>query len=275
MRWVLAPAARTQPGDYAGSWVKRDKRLVVGVRGKVYPATHIAWFLAYGEWPDSPVKLEIDPDRDHYMTPLADLYLASEHYSPSPKAAAARRLRARQRERRRLNDLSTVRSNIHGVQWRDSAGQWMCVDPADSRRNYASFADKADAERYQRKLLATLKVMESLPNIIHPGDENIFADDGDLAKRKASTLTLADAKRLYYASPVSGLVANTVWPGAPLGVLHGNRLMQSYLGRLYSCASIVWFLSYGEWPRRKAITFRDGDPTNTRLDNLRHRDRPD
>lgn len=89
--WKAAPALRVKPGDDAGYWV--GDFVKVTLDGKRYHATNIAWYLHYGDYPqtivrfidDSSVSFRADNltivkalskqmkafwfDRDLYLTP--------------------------------------------------------------------------------------------------------------------------------------------------------------------------------------------------------------
>lgn len=267
LRWTKPRSPRVQPGDYAGSWVERDKRVVVGIDGHVLPATSLAWFLAYDRWPKDVVKLEPDPDRDRMAVPIDALYLASDRRSDKPAAAAMRRYRARRRE------IDATTSIVKGVKWRESEQVWACLSPRGVNKQYAAFEKKRDAERYQRKLLDALAWLDKHPPRLNPGDDQVFAT-GDDPERQS--MCLAEAK-LWFANTPDGLVyRDGPFPGAPAGYMvessPSERPMIRIYNRYYSAASIAWFIEHGEWPRRKAITFRDGNPNNTSLDNLQHRD---
>lgn len=270
LRWRVAPSPRVMPGDMAGSWVARDKRLVVSIRGRALPATSIAWFLGYGRWPRGLIRIEPNEDRDPMTVPLADLYLASDRYSANPFAIGMRDYRARRRA------IEATESKVRGVKWRAVTQLWECTAPDNINTIYASFQRKADAERYQQRLLDTLAWLQQNPPDIRPGDEKLLAldlDSGLTEKQIQFTLTLAEAKATFANGP-HGLVSRAPpRPGAPVGApqkgLTTDRLMLRYRTRLYPAASVAWFIaSNGDWPRRKSVIFKDGDHTNLRIDNL-------
>jgi len=268
LRWREQRSPRVLAGDFAGSWVERDKRLVISVNGRSLPASSIAWFLAHGEWPDGPVKLETNADRDPMTIPLDDMYLAEEHLSENPAAAYMREYRRRQRA------IARTSSKVKGVRWSRHQEEWECYSPRNASTIYARFRKKRDAEAYQYRLLAALAWIDrNPPRIVLPGDDQIFAVGDKPNGRQA--MSLAEAK-LWFANAPSGLVYREgPFPGAPAGylveALTTNRPQVRVHGRHYAAASIAWFIAHGEWPRRKAIVFKDGNVLNTRIDNLVHR----
>lgn len=272
LRWREQRSPRILAGDFAGSWVERDKRLIVGLNGRVLPATSIAWYLAHGDWPDGPVKLEDDPDRDPMTIPLDAMYLAEDRLSQNPSAAYMREYRRSQRE------IARTSSKTRGVRWNRHDDEWECYSPRNANTLYARFKQKRDAERYQRNLLMALTWMDHHPpRIVLPGDDQIFATGDKPGGRQA--MSLAEAKLWFANTPVGLVYREGPFPGAPAGylvdALTTKRPQVRIYGRHYAAASIAWFIAYGEWPRRKAIMFKDNDVSNTRIDNLVHRDTSD
>lgn len=51
LHWKVRTAHRIQVGDLAGCWSSVHGYVLIGLRGRVYPAHRLAWFHYYGAWP--------------------------------------------------------------------------------------------------------------------------------------------------------------------------------------------------------------------------------
>jgi hypothetical protein len=72
--WLVKPARRIMAGSVAGSIHRRFGYRVIKVGGMRLRASHVAWFLAHGEWPAAEVDHK-NLDRDDNR--LANLRLAT------------------------------------------------------------------------------------------------------------------------------------------------------------------------------------------------------
>jgi len=91
----------------------------------------------------------------------------------------------------------------------------------------------------------------------------------------APAITVAKLRRLIEYSPTTGSFrwrvtrSSTASAGGDAGTeAKGGYLKIMLDGRQYSAARVAWAHSYGEWPTER-VSFRDGNPKNRRLKNLR------
>lgn len=54
LRWIKRPGGRAKRGALAGSWTK-DWRILIGMKGKVFPIESIVWLWNKGRWPCGPL----------------------------------------------------------------------------------------------------------------------------------------------------------------------------------------------------------------------------
>jgi hypothetical protein len=259
----LKPSRRLAEGSPAGT-LNRLGRLVVGFRGRKYPAGSLAWFLHHnGEWPPFPVKF-----RNGDATDLRpdNLMLAPEKYVHTPQARRMRVYRAEVRERR-VERLE--KSHIDNVKLLLN-GQWSVRDPRNYSVQMGEFDNRRDAEDFARAVETGRQFIAA-----HPAPTGLPAVTAGEGK---GVLTLAEAHGFFAYDPDAGAFYYRWTPireGFPATQLNDrNRPFVRASGRQYPAGMMAWFLVHHVWPARKQIAYRDGNPKNLTLANLYLKDRP-
>lgn len=262
IRWDRT-GKRVVTGELAGS-ISRDGHLVVTIRGRQYQGSHLAWFLHTGFWPTSLVGFKNGDTLD--LLP-GNLYLYEDRLPPTQKALEMRRYREKVKERQKsiasTSKVPNVAVGYDKVTWTVRAS-W------DARIVLASFTDPKAAESYGLQCLAGREYIQryQVPYDYVLEDteaEHIFAGPADI-------LSLGEAHRRFAYDPVNGMIYNRAPErrrGTPAIHRQGHkRLVVNTRGRVYTAGMMAWFLTHGEWPRRKRIAYRDNDQKNIKLDNL-------
>lgn len=255
LRW-LETHGRVTAGDLAGS-LHRDGGMVVSFHGTTYQAHHLAWFLHHHEWPASQVLFR---DKDPMNLRPANLYSRAEAYRTSP--GVRRRM---QTYRERIKDrkhAARLKSDVYGVALGYDKKTWTVRAPWRFDLVLASFLDRADAEAYALGAAAGHDYIEANPVPTLPAKEKtIHAGTGQ-------AVTLYDAHQALAYDPAIGAIyyRRTHTPAVELDASH--RVIVRLKGRVYMAGMMAWFLSTGQWPKRKQLAYRDGNPKHTALANL-------
>jgi hypothetical protein len=258
-RYVKAGAIVT------GTLGERSKVMYVAIGRRKIPATQIAWFLIHGYWPDHPVGTKNHKPFDLRAANL--IPVAMPEPKNTPAAVAMRKYRAKVRAGKRL-ELMADYPHIQYVQRLD---HWVVLDPDFfvrdlllPRREFGPYPTFAAAHRFAKQHEERMiDIMSSPPRI--DDDEAYTATAGPDGAALADfeiTVWLDDRTGRFY------------WRSRD--VHHAQRADQPaergrYLqlkGRKYPAHAVVWFMHYAQWPDRKAIIHKNGNPNDNRIDNL-------
>ena len=282
LRW-REDRRRVREGDLAGS-VSRDGAIVVGFMKNVYQASHIAWFLTKGDWPEFQIHFNNSDPMDLRFSNLVLMQFDTAYKSPQSftKALKAREYRARKKAAKKLVRPTSTRDNVTcGVD-----GVWSVRSLHEARHVFISFEHRKDAEDYADLYARGLRYCHLNRAATYP------ADAASLLAGGPGALTLQQASDRFAYNPDTGAIyrRNNIRlytrhsDGAPLN-MEGTpavelgptrRPIVRASGRTYSAGMLAWFLYNCEWPKRKQLGYRDKNPANTKLDNLYlKKDRPD
>lgn len=247
-------------GSLAGS-IHPDGNLVVTFGGKPYQAHHIAWFFHTSEWPLYQVLFR---DKDPLNLKPENLYLQNTAYKDTPKARQMRRYREQERQKRNLT--SKISGVTYGIDARTRKGLWSARARWNASHVLASFYEKKDAEQFAQLAYAGYEWILAHP--IPP----LPADAKSIHAGTIKAIDMAEAHFRYAYDPHTGAIYRR-WPDHALGVpaieLDDNRRpVIRASSRVYTAGMMAWFLTYGEWPKRKQLGYRDNNRKNTALDNL-------
>lgn len=249
----------------SGTLSPGSKVVYVSIGRRKIPATQIAWFIIHGYWPGHPVGTKNHQPfdlRPSNLTPVSLPELKS-----TPVAIAARKYRAKVRAGRRL-ELMGEYPHIQYVQRLD---HWVVLDNKMFReelvlphREFGPYPTFAAAYRFAKQNEERIiDIMSSPPRI--DDDEAYTATAGP------DGAALADFEVAVWLDDRTG---RFYWRSRNLH--HAQRADQPaergrYLqlkGRKYPAHSVVWFMHYAQWPDRKAIIHKNGNPNDNRIDNL-------
>lgn len=261
--WLQA-TKRMAVGDPAGT-LNRAGRLVVGFRGKKYPAGTLAWFIHSGgaEWPEYPVRFRNGNALDLREENLA---LLPTVYSKSQKAKQMRLYRARIKDRQAKPVKRREQSAMGNVQMGLLDDRWHAYDPRTSRHKLGSFETREEAEA------CAIGFAEALAFLARNPTPQPYVETPDIrAGTGEQVLTLAAARDTFAYDKDLGRVYHR-W-----GLREGysavqyndrNRPFVRASGRQYPAGMLAWFMHHGIWPKRKQIAYHDHDPKNIKLENL-------
>lgn len=259
---------RVTEGNLAGS-ISREGNLVIGFNGSSYQAHHIAWFLETGRWPNMPILFR---DRNPMNLVFDNIYAPT--YKHNSKANYMREYRKRQKRDRALKaskrlNVSDVPGVVFGV-----GNVWNVRDRDNFNLVIASFATKPEAEAYGKMFNEGRWFVANNPPELFPDT----ADPRSLATAGAEgTLTYEQATLRFAYDPETGAIYRRTSPshrldltGVPaIEIDDTRRPIVRASGRTYSAGMLAWFLhTGGEWPKRKQLSYRDGDRRNTKWANL-------
>jgi hypothetical protein len=266
LTWNVPMRFGAQPGDLAG-YTRKDGDILIGLDGKKYLASHIAYYKGTGTWPTAAVRFY---DRDKSNLALSNLYLRSAVYSDNPKAVYAREAyRKRKRKAAEVEHLRNMRaeSTVPGVRYDYTQREWRLTPSyLKGRMLTRAFKNRFEAEDYMRNLEAGVAYIKAHPP--HPAelnDHRIFAGGPE-----AVSLTEARARFCYHPE-LGALVLRQ--PPALIGLrvdylnTNGTRVV-TYNHRQYQAKQMAWFITHGQWPKRKDLVSRNGDANDIRLENL-------
>lgn len=247
-----------------GTYAKRSKVPLVSVSGHKVPAPQIAWFLHHGHWPRRPVTAK--DKRPFNLTPGNLILTDPPPLKNTPEAEASRKYQKRRREAR-WKQLEHENPHI----MRNPAGEWIVKDPehfqkelALPNREFGPFRSFGLALRFSEQHEDRMR--------------DIMSDDPKIEDEEAYTATagpdgarLVDFEIAFWLDPKTGHFYHRRRTGiyatrADYPAERGRYLqLQS---RRYPAHNVVWFMNYAEWPDRKAIRHKNGNPNDNRLDNL-------
>lgn len=272
--WLKA-TRRVSEGTPAGT-LNRAGRLVVGFQGQHYQAANLAWFFHHNEWPEHPIAFK---DGNALNLSKANLIPRPFRYSDSPKAAQMRRYRERVRERTSQTD-STEKSKLETVTYsydgytlgrgkkKQKRSMVWCARSARSLRTVlATFHTRHEAEAYAIAAAEGYAFVQA-----HPVPTDLANPDAKAGGPDPAILTLREAHGLFAYDETTGAFYRRwpdIWAGTPAEYFNDrNRPFLRASGRQYSAGMMAWFLKTGQWPGRKQIGYRDGNPRNTAFANL-------
>lgn len=262
-RW-MQDTRKIVAGSLAGS-TNKDGHLVIGHKGKIYQASHLAWYFQTAEWPEWPIYYT---DNNPLNLAFGNLYRHS--YLRKSKAAYMRRYREYKKHLGKL--AREKRAGVSDVPHVSPAKQdgktiWNVRSSWDPRVILVSFHTKDEAENYARLALAGREFLFHNPP----------ATFGDpfVANTKAggsAALTLQQATDLFAYDPQTGAIYKRtpeLRAGVPAIYLDDNRRpVVRTRSRTYTAGMMAWFLHTGDWPKRKQLSYRDGNRKNTIFANL-------
>lgn len=271
LRWNVDRPPVVRAGDPAGNRHARDGLWGVTIDGRRYPSQYIVRYLDTSLWPSSRIGFK---NRNHDDLAPHNLVDLSERYSLTPQAISNRRRAARIRdERRRLEksrENTALRTLTGFVRYSIEKGVWQIAEPG-GRTVISEHKTQQDANE-------TLELRDYINRflLVNPykskaGDERL------LSGSEHSAATYYDLASAFAYDPVNGWFyfrhpADKRRLTADYLNTSGRRVV-TFWGRQYPAAMLAWFLTHREWPKRKSILPRDGNPDNLALANL-YRKRP-
>jgi hypothetical protein len=253
---------RAREGDLAGS-ISRDGAIVIHFMGKIFQATHIAWFLHTGEWPFFYIRVR---DKNPLNLQFDNLLSQEQNYIPGSKAQQAREYRARKKAARKLIRPKYAYENVTC----GSAGAWHVRSLKEIRVVLISFETRQAAEDYA--------------SMYAYGADYVYRNRAetappDIAQRTAGgagALTLQEALNRFAYEPQLGAIFRRKNPRMRIDMAGTlaielddvRRPIVRASGRTYTAGMMAWFLHTGDWPKRKQLGYRDGNPQNTKFANL-------
>lgn len=254
---------RVTLGALAGT-LTREGRLAVTVKGRQYQASHIAWFMHNGLWPTSSVRFR---NRDVLDLTPGNLFLYEDLLPPTDKARSMRVYRERRAEKERATGAV---SQVPHVNLGYDKKTWTVRASWDGRIVLASFDNRATAESYGQQCLAGREYLQRHPvpydYVLKDTEaEHIYTGDTML-------LSLGEAHRRFAYDPLLGALYRRKperLQGTPAAEPMGHkRLVVRTRGRIFTAGMLAWFLTHGDWPKRKQLAYRDGNQKNIALVNL-------
>ncbi|MDW2635890.1 HNH endonuclease [Citrobacter portucalensis] len=127
--WLKPVAKHIKPGDVAG-YVDASrpayKRLKIGIRGREYFASRLAWLLHYGEWPNG----EIDHiDRNALNNAINNLRVVDRSGNINNRTIPIQR---------------NNKSGFRGVSFFKQTGKWRAATNIDKKKVHVGYFDTAE-----------------------------------------------------------------------------------------------------------------------------------
>lgn len=266
LRWLVDRPPVVKAGDPAGTKHWRDGSWGVTLDGTRYPSHYIVRYLDTGLWPSGRVGFK-NQDKDNLAPQnLIDL---SHRYSSTPQAISNRkralRLRTARRAVEKLREENALRSLNALVRYNEAQGHWELCEPVT---NYQLGAyptmEAANSAFEMREYIARFLAFNPYRSLA--GDDRLLSGS---EQASATYFELAntfaydpDTGHFFFRRPADKrkLVAEFY--------NSSGRLVVTFWGRQYPAAMLAWFLMKRQWPKRKSILPRDGDPDNLVFSNL-------
>lgn len=269
MVWAVHRPPGARMGREVGSFDSHSDALVTRFQGHRYQLHHLIWYMTYGVWPAHQILFR---DKDPRNLKLKNLYSVEEAYSEKPKAVAARRRRSMKAKRialkQKAQETPAALSGYHYT-YDPKLRLWGVADIVEPRRVLTRFETKQDAEAYiaDRQRMAAFVQRFNLAYKARPGDDLIVAGSNPYAESYAELAELVcynPATGEFYYRAAKNSLDNL---RADFTTTTGRQVVTLF-SRYFSVAMLAWFLTWREWPKPKAIGWRDGNPKNNRLANL-------
>lgn len=270
LHWRVSKPPMIRPGDVAGNVHKRDGFVGITLDGRRYQAQYLSYYLATGFWPSTRLRFA---DLDKTNLDPHNLVKESDRYSPTKQAAANRKRAAEVRKKRReMHEQWEQRafSNLLGrVRYNKTHDAWeVMVHGRDLP--VGTFATMEEAETLLAERAEYAGFLSMNPYRFKFGDD-ILRTGAELYSptyAEIANVIAYDPQRgfFYYRHDAAHLRADYL-------NTHGRRVV-TFWGRQYPAAMLAWFLAHRQWPKRKSITARDGNPDNVKLTNLLRKHTP-
>jgi len=267
LRWTRNIGRYIKAGaPVKGALPPRAKVLYVSIGGKKIPAAQIAWFLHHGHWPSRPVKTK--DGRPFALYPNNMLLFDPPPLKDTPSARQMREYRKRAREGKRL-ELQAMYPHIQYIASKD---HWIVLDPRPfvdefnlMHREFGPYPSFELAYRFAQKHEDRMRDIMSDPPKIE--DEEAYT-----ATAGPDGARLVDFEIAFWLDNKTGHFYGRTGNRYKFGLrvdepAERGRYLQLQ-SRRYPAHNVVWFMNYAEWPDRKAIRHKNGNPNDNRLDNL-------
>lgn len=283
LTWKVARANRCKPGDEAGT-VGPDGYVRVTVDGHRMMAQDICAALHTGQWHADHLYVFLRGNRDDLRINNMQLELRNFRSSSSDEKAVrnreyVRQWRIKQKERQRLiaEKAGHFKSAVNGVSYSDDTKRWSAYLMPNSalhiQHQYElgkDFRKREDAEKAVFDAVAGFKFVKA-----NPCPQPSSAAEADLwrtVRAGHKDITLLQAHQLWAYDPATGVVYWRMPPRTGLRAdepsASGTTRSVQYLGKRYPAHYIGWFLTHGDWMRRRGLRWRDGNKSNNAISNL-------
>lgn len=259
LRWIGTIGKRNRDGELAGT--QTPAGLSIKLDHSYHLGHHIAWLFNHGTWPYGRVKLR---NGDLFDLRAANLYSAAEDLSGARHLVLARarqkRYRDAMQERLAHNKAERV-SSVHGVIWNKRTRLYDVYITRNSRKDprdvltFEGVKLQTTAEALARMVAANIRWLRLNPPPILSLDEAIepAGPPGSVDLETVHNVlgyNPSDGQFLWRETAVqTGLRAD-------LPNTSGTRVVQMF-GRSFPARSLAWFMTYGEWPKRRSLAYRE------------------
>lgn len=300
LTWRTKRSNRVKAGDEAGVFHERKKQVIVTVDGQKLRATDIIHALVTGQHTRphdmvlyngahddlrlSNLRIELRPSTYHTRLPRDGdpedammLDMARDRRRSYMKRYYAKKKAAKDalaEERRKRT------KTIPGVTWSPLRNRWVVEQKPEISLNIhhpymlGDFptAEQAEAALFAFRAGVAFVRANKPPTPLTPADlerqRTTTAGHNGVNFEEAHTIWAYDPQTGFFYHRKGALPGLRADKTAPTGKL----LRLTHAGWTYPAHFMAWFMTHGEWPPRHGLRWRDGNPANNAIANLRKRD---
>lgn len=277
--WKRGYGATVKPGDEAGYVDKRGYRFV-HIGQKRYSAAALAYLFSYGHWPKLSLRYRSRIDDNRIENIIEYTPEMSQRYN----AVKTREYRQRLKDGANLTfpqqphpaHPEVVFSQTHGVWIAHTSDKAMSLMGHSNtpRRELGRDPDRNKAidlllDLEAAALQISLNPRPDLPESAH----DTYAGNPTAVSLYDAHLSLfydSVTGAFYWRTPKTRAGSRADEPEDPKARNSPRGIQIS--GRWYPAHYMAWFLTYGEWPKRRSIVHHNGNPSDNAIHNIVLRD---